>query len=576
MSAVARARTARPAGTAVDRPEIWISLLPEAEVLAEAETIDARVAAGEHLPLAGLLAAVKDNIAVRGVRTTAGCPGFGSVAEADAPAVARLRAAGAVVVGTTNLDQFATGLVGTRSPYGAVRDSRRPDRIAGGSSSGSAVAVALGLVDIALGTDTAGSGRVPAALQGIVGIKPTIGVVPTAGVIPACRSWDCVSVFARDLPTAEVAMGVLAGGARPWPADTPLAVPPAPRVAVPHGLPGLAPPWAEAFAEAVERLRAGGAEPVPIDLAPFLEAGRLLYDGGLVAERHAAVGGFVDAHPDTVDPVVGAIIRAAGTVSASRYVTDIARLAELRTAALAALDGIDALLVPTVTEHPTIAEVAADPVAVNSRLGLYPNFCNLLDLCAVAVPAGTAGESQFGVTVLGRPFADALVADIAGRVTVAPAPPPSRGENLPAPLVPGRPWPVTAGAGAVSLVVVGAHRRGQPLAHQLERHGARWAGLVRTAPAYRLFALDTTPAKPGLVRSADGAQIVGERWLISPAALGTFLAHLPPPMLLGPVELADGTWSVGFGCDAEAASSGRDVTAAGDWLVAVAAGSAVS
>lgn len=580
MSAVRRVRSALRAIAAAGRPEIWITLLPGAAVLAEAEAVDARVVredAGEQLPLAGLVAAVKDNVAVRGVRTTAACPGFGSVADVDAPAVARLRAAGAVVLGTTNLDQFATGLVGTRSPYGAVRDARRPDRVSGGSSSGSAVAVALGLVDIAVGTDTAGSGRVPAAFQGIVGIKPTLGVVPTGGVVPACRSWDCVTILARDLPTAELAMGVMAGGARPWPADMPLAAPPAPRVAVPRALPGLEPAWVTAFADAVERLRADGAEIVPIDLSPFLDAARLLYDGGLVAERHAAVGAFVDARAAepgdaALDPTVAGIIRAAGQVSATRYVTDLARLAELRTTAFAALRGLDALLVPTAPEHPTIAEVAVEPVAVNSRLGTYTNFCNMFDLCAVAVPAGTAGGAQFGVTVLGRAFADALVADIAGRVTVAPEPPRLRAGDLPAPRAGFRPWPVTAGAVAVPLVVLGAHRRGQPLAHELEGRGARWDGVVRTAPAYRLVALDTMPAKPGLVRSAGGAQIVGERWLISPAGLGAVLADLPPPMLLGPVELADGTWSVGFGCDAQAAADGRDMTAIGDWLVAVAAG----
>ena len=565
-AAVARARAALRAVAAVDRPEIWISLRSEVDVLADAEAVDAKVAAGADLPLAGLVVAVKDNIAVRGIRTTAGCPSYGTVAGQDAPVVARLRDAGAVVLGTTNLDQFATGLVGTRSPYGAVRDARRPDRVSGGSSSGSAVAVALGLVDIALGTDTAGSGRVPAAFQGIVGIKPTVGVVPTDGVVPACRSWDCVTVFARDLPTAEVAAGVLVGGARQWPADTVLAAPPTPRVAVPRELPGLAQDWTAAFTAAVQRLRDGGAEVVPIDLDPFLAASRLLYDGALVAERHAAVGAFVDAHPDAVDPVVGAIIRAAGTLPASRYVADTARLAALRVKALGVLDGCDALLVPTAPEHPTMAEVAADPVRVNSRLGTYTNFCNLLDLCAVAVPAGRAGEAQFGVTVMGRAFADALVADVARRVHVPGSPPPLRADGLPTLPEPAAPWPVAAGAGAVSLVVVGAHRRGQPLAPELERRGARWLGTVRTAPAYRMVALDTAPPKPGLLRSDTGASIVGERWLVPPAALGALLAELPPPMMLGPVELEDGTWSVGFGCDAAAGAVARDVTAVGDWL----------
>ncbi|MGH8922255.1 MAG: allophanate hydrolase-related protein, partial [Actinomycetes bacterium] len=235
--------------------------------------------------------------------------------------------------------------------------------------------------------------------------------------------------------------------------------------------------------------------------------------------------------------------------------------------AMAALDGLDGLLLPTVTEHPTIAEVAADPVGVNARLGTYTNFCNLFDLSAVAVPAGTVGDAQFGVTVLGRPFADAVVADIARRIMIPATPPPLRVDGLAGPVTTASPWAVTAGAVAVPFVVVGAHRRGQPLATELERRGARWDGVVRTAPTYRLIALDTVPRKPGLIRSPDGAPIVGERWLISPAGLGALLADLPPPMLLGPVELIDGTWNVGFGCAADV--TGRDITATGDWLVAL-------
>ncbi|HKG48984.1 MAG TPA: amidase family protein, partial [Actinomycetales bacterium] len=398
------------------------------------------------------------------------------------------------------------------------------------------------------------------------------GVVPVDGVVPACRSWDCVTVFARDLPTAEVAMGIMAGSARAWPSDAPLGAPGAPRVAVPRDLPGLAPGWAEAFARVVDRMDADGIQVVPVDLGPFLEAARLLYDGGLVAERHAAVGEFVDAHRDAVDPVVGGIIGAAGTVPASRYVRDSARLESLRAVALASLDGIDALVVPTAPEHPTLAEVGADPVGVNSRMGTYTNFCNLFDLCAVAVPAGSVDDgSQFGVTVLGRPFADALVADVARRVLVPAAPPPLFATGVARPLSPRVPWPVAAGAPAVPLVVVGAHRRGQPLVHELERRGAVCAGQVRTAPSYRLFRLDTAPPKPGLVRAPDGVSIVGERWLLSEAALGSFLAELPAPMQLGAVELDDGSWSAGFSCDAVAVATGRDISEYGDWLLALAA-----
>lgn len=566
MSAVARVRAAYAAIEASARPEIWITLRPLADALADADRVDA---SDESLPLAGLVAAVKNNIDIAGVATTAACPGYGDgPAAADATVVARLRAAGAVIIGATNLDQFATGLVGTRSPHGAVRDARRPEYISGGSSSGSAVAVALGLVDIALGTDTAGSGRVPAALQGIVGIKPTLGVVPTDGVVPACRSYDCVTVFARDIDTADTAMGVLAGGARPFPADASLGLPPAARVAVPRALPGLSPEWARAFRAAADRLAANDIEIVEIDLDPFLEAARLLYDGGLVAERHEAVGAFVDAHrgDPELDPTVAGIIAAAGAVPATRLLADRVRLAQLTATATASLGDCQALLIPTTTGHPTIAEVEADPVGVNSRMGTFTNFCNLMDLCAVAVPSGTDAQgNQFGVSVLARAGADALALDLA-RLVALPVP----GVALPGAAsvpAPATPWPARAGLDTVSLLVVGAHLRGQPLAWQLDDRGARWCGPVRTAPQYRLARLDTDPPKPGLARvgPGDGAAVYGELWLIGTAMLGDFLAALPAPMSLGRATLEDGTEVVGFGCTAEAWDAGQDITHHGDW-----------
>ncbi|MFP5368000.1 MAG: amidase family protein, partial [Actinomycetes bacterium] len=294
--ATKRVKAALAALKTVDRPEIWITLRGADDLLAEAAAIDQAAAAGARLPLAGLLLAVKNNVDVAGIPTTAACPGFAYLPEEDAEAVARLRAAGALVLGATNLDQFATGLVGTRSPHGAVRDSRRPDHISGGSSSGSAVAVALGLVDIAIGTDTAGSGRIPAGLQGIVGIKPTLHVVSTVGVVPACRSWDAVTIFARALSTAELAMGVMAGGARSWPADIRLAAPEKPRVAYPAALPALPEAWAAEFQRNVARLRETGVEVEAIAFDSFLEAARLLYDGALVAERYAAVCHFLEKY----------------------------------------------------------------------------------------------------------------------------------------------------------------------------------------------------------------------------------------------------------------------------------------
>jgi allophanate hydrolase len=518
-------------------------------------------------PLAGLRLAVKDNVDVAGLPTTAGCPDFAYLPERDADAVAALRAGGAVVVGKTNLDQFATGLVGMRSPYGAVPDCRRREFVSGGSSSGSAVAVARGAADIAIGTDTAGSGRVPAAFQGIVGIKPTVGVIATGGVVPACRSYDCVTIFARSLRLADRAMGVMAAGApdRAWPDAVRLACPPEPVVAVFDSLPELDPSWRIAFDRAVSGLREQGVRIVTVDPEPFLAAARLLYGGALVAERYAAVGEFVDAHPGAVDPTVGSIIRAARDLPAHRLVADLAALERLRTTAMASLTGADALLAPTAPMQPTIAEVAADPIGVNSRVGTYTNFCNLFDLCAVAVPAGTAGPAQFGVTVFARAFEDAVALDVAARIPNGAKGSPGLLDSV---------WPLRV-APVHELVVFGAHLRGQPLAHQLTDLGARWAGPVRTAPRYRLGTLDTTPAKPAVTRRPDGERgvsVTGERWLLSPAALGRFLTQLPPPLQLGAVELADGTWHTAFGCDGAAAAVAKDISEYGGWKAALAAG----
>ncbi|KLI06237.1 allophanate hydrolase [Mycolicibacterium conceptionense] len=538
------------------RDEVFIHLRSRAEV-----EDDYRTALAGDGPLAGLVLAVKDNVDVAGIPTTAACPEFSYIPDADAPAVSALKAAGAVVIGKTNLDQFATGLVGVRSPYGAVRDSRRPDHISGGSSSGSAVAVALGFADIAIGTDTAGSGRVPAGLQGIVGIKPTIGLVSTEGVVPACASYDCVTIFAADLSTAQSAIAVMSAGApqRNWPSDVALAAPPTPRIAVPDTLQGLDDDWRAAFDAAVRQAKAAGFDMVPIAMDDFFAAAGLLYNGALVAERWDAVGEFVSAAaPDTkLDPTVAAIVAAAGAYSATDLLRDRRRVEELSRTALAQLAGCHALMVPTAPEHPRIDDVAASPVAVNSRMGRYTNFCNLFDMCAIAVPAGTVSDgAQFGITLLAPGFHDGVIADLAARFLDVPS---------------AESWAESGGAPVTELAVFGAHLRGQPLEHQLTGRGARWAGPITTAPHYRLYALDTVPPKPGLTRvDTGGAPIVGERWLLSPAALGEFLAELPAPMMLGKVELDDGRWITGFGCDHTAPAQGRDITEYGGWLAAMA------
>ena len=532
----------------VERPEIWISLRPEADALAEAADVERRLAAGERLPLAGRVAAVKDNIDVAGLPTTAGAASYAYEPAADSTVVARLRAAGAIVLGKTNLDQFATGLVGTRSPYGAVRNAWDETRISGGSSSGSAVAVALGIVDVSLGTDTAGSGRVPAALNGIVGVKPTKGLIPTTGVVPACRTQDCVTVFARDLALARSTVEQLTGpdgidplarpdtGGAPWGPGSRLAVP------TPQHLEGLADGWAEAFAAVVDGLRRAGVEIVEVDIAPLLEAAALLYGGAFVAERTAAVGDHIAKHPDLVggdlDPTVAGIVLSGATATAADYFRDLEHLERLGIAGRAALGDTAALLTPTTTWHPTFADVAADPVGANSRMGRYTNFANLLDMSSLAVPAGTAGGLPFGVMLTGPAFDDRLLATVADLIA----------------------------APGVDVLVVGAHLSGQSLNHQLVSAGGSYVQDVRTAPTYRLLALDTVPPKPGLVRTTEaGASIAGEVWRLPAAGFGTFVDSLPAPMAIGTVELDDGRAVTGFVCEPYATVGARDITTFGGW-----------
>lgn len=534
MSVLERVRAAYDRIARVDRPEIWIDLRPEADLLADAERLDARRAAGEALPLYGKLAAVKGNIDVAGLPTTAGCPDYAYRPAEDAPVVARLRAAGALILGTTNLDQFATGLVGTRSPHGAVRNAVDPAYVSGGSSSGSAVAVALGIADLALGTDTAGSGRVPAAFNGIVGLKPTRGLLSTVGVVPACRSIDCVTVFARTVDEAEAAFVCLSR-----PLELPVVHRPR-RIGVPDVaiLGPLADGWAAAFADAAEAFGAAGAELVEVDVTAFLTAARLLYEGAFVAERYSAVGEFIDANPDAVDPTVRRIITASRDVPAHRLFTDLATLEGLEEETAAVLSTVDCILLPTTTEHPTIAEVRADPLGVNARLGRFTNSTNLLGLSSLAVPAGDVGGLPFGVMLVGPAFADRTLADIAR-------------------LVPRR----------IRIAVVGAHLRGQPLNHELTSRGGRFVSAGPTAAEYRLYALDTTPPKPGLVRVAAGGEPVeAEVWDLPVAGFGEFVAGVPAPLAIGTVRLADGDEVAGFVCEPVAVEGAEDITGFGGWL----------
>lgn len=402
-----------------DRPEVWIHLRPIEDLLAEAESIQAALDAGADLPLAGQIFAAKGNIAIQGYATTAACPSFGSVESEDSTIVALLKAAGAILMGATNLDQFATGLVGVRSPYGAVRHAFLPERISGGSSSGSAVSVALEIVDFSLGTDTAGSGRVPAAFHGLFGVKPSRGLFSNTGVVPACKSLDCVTVFARDLDLAEVVFDVAAKYddkdvfSRVLPTN--LSDAPAGRIGVPLAgqLGELAPGWQEAFDATVEALGVEGFELVPVDIAPLLEVAQMLYDGAFVAERYTAVGAFIDANRDKVDQTVGSIIASARDIPAHKLYADFELLAAKRKISDAIFADIDALILPTTTYHPTLQNLVDEPIAANSRLGRFTNFANLLDLAALAAPAGRVGPEWFGVQLVGAAFSDRKLATLA-------------------------------------------------------------------------------------------------------------------------------------------------------------------
>ena len=564
-----------------ERP-IWIHLLQRTEADMQLAAARARKAEGADLPLFGIPFAVKDNIDVAGLPTTAGCPDFAFRPERSATVVQRLIDAGAILIGKTNLDQFATGLVGTRSPYGACSSVFDERYVSGGSSSGSGVAVGAGLVSFALGTDTAGSGRVPAAFNNIVGLKPTKGLVSTSGVLPACRTQDVVSIFAG---TAGDALAVLrvAGAydatdaySRKAPPATvqPATWPPGFRFGVPRdGLEFFGDEAAAAlFAASVERLEALGGTRVEVDFTPFRDAARLLYSGPWVAERLAAIRAFAEARPESIDPVVRGIVLGAETLSAVDAFDGLYKLAELTRRAEAEWAAMDVLLLPTTGTTYTIEELRADPVRLNSNLGYYTNFVNLMDLSAIAVPAGFREDSlrlgglPFGVTLIGRAFADGALAALADRfhraqaLSIGATGQMPKGPALDA--APDAPAP-----GTVRLAVVGAHLTGQPLNHQLTGRQARLVRTARTAQGYRLYALaGTIPAKPGLVRDPAGAGgIELEVWELAEAAFGSFVAEVPPPMAIGTVTLEDGTTVKGFLCEPIALNGAEDITGFGGW-----------
>lgn len=530
-------------------------------------------------PLAGLRFAVKDNIDVAGVPTTAACPDFAYHPSQDATVVRRLRDAGAQVLGKTNLDQFACGLNGTRSPYGAVPNAFRAEYISGGSSSGSAVVVATGEADFALGTDTAGSGRVPAGLNNIVGLKPSRGLVSARGVVPAAQSVDCVSIFAG---TVALAAQVLAQAMAHDPEDPysrrlQMAHRPYPRrfrFGVPDRLQFCGDELARAvFDRAVQQVRELGGHPVSIPFGPLAEAASLLYDSALVAERYEGIRSFFDGRADAVVEPVRSIIAASCGYSAADYCEALTRLRKLGQHAEAMWDRIDVLVVPTAPTAFTIAQMEADPVALNRQLGTYTNFVNLLDYAALAVPAGMRADGlPAGITFVGRCGSDWQLAELGQRfhhatgLTLG-----ATGRPLPAPqAIPGL---ATQAPDTVQVAVVGAHLSGMPLNGQLTERGARLLRAAETVADYRLYALPgTTPPKPGLVRVApgEGAAIAVEVWEMPLQAYGSFVALVPPPLGIGTLDLADGARVQGFVCEAQASEGARDISHFRGWRAYIA------
>lgn len=554
-------------------PAIFISLRDEAAAIAEAEALTTKDAAS--LPLFGIPVAVKDNIDVAGLPTTAACPAFSYIPARDATAVARLRAAGAIIVGKTNLDQFATGLVGLRSPYGIPTNAIDAALVPGGSSSGSAVAVAAGLVPLSLGTDTAGSGRVPAMLNNIVGLKPSLGMVSTAGVVPACRTLDCISVFALTVDDAAAGLDVIAGydDADPFSRNIPLS----PRGGLPASL-RLGVPregqlqffgdktFERSYRDAVDRFVRLGATLVEFDLEPFYEAARLLYEGPWVAERYLVIRDLLANNPDAVHPVTRKITEAGATKSAADTFASLYRLQALRRTAAHCFATFDAMLLPTAPTAYKVAEVLLDPIGLNSRLGTYTNFVNLLDLCGLALPSAfTETGIPFGVTLLAPSGRDAQLASI-GRLFHADTKLALGALQRPQP-------PLTtvaaeAGPGEIALVVVGAHLSGMVLNRELQALDARLVRATTTAPDYKLYALSgTVPPKPGMLRVAEGqgSAIAVEVWALSAPAFGQFVGAIPSPLSIGSITLADGTVAKGFLVEPIATEGARDISHYGGW-----------
>ena len=547
-------------------PALFIAVRPKSEALTIAERVQASGSEGKSLY--GVPFVVKDNIDVAGLPTTAACPAFAYRPAKSAFVVERLERAGAIVIGKTNLDQFATGLVGVRSPYGVPRNALRPDLIPGGSSSGSATAVGAGIVPFSLGTDTAGSGRVPAALNGIVGLKPSHGALSTSGVVPACRTLDTVSVFARNVGDAFAVFQTACAFddedayCRPFPQTALSAFPSGIRL----GVPRLDQRQffddakaADAFARDIEIAESLGARIVAFDFEPFAEVARLLYEGPWVAERYAATKPLIENNPEALHPVTRSIIESARKFDAVAAFEAFYRLADRKQKTNRVWLEFDAMLVPTAPRLYTVAEVEADPARLNSRLGTYTNFVNLLDLCAIAVPSSLRIDRlPSSVTLIAPSGADGLIAGIAAAIE----------DHSSASASPWRQAAPRIPNDRIEIAVVGAHLSGLPLNRELVELGAAFSREVETTADYRLFALTgSNPAKPGLLRVGDGegAAIKAEAWTLDRAAFGAFVAKIPPPLGIGAIRLKDGSSVKGFLVEAEAIKTAEDISRFGGW-----------
>ncbi|HTW72821.1 MAG TPA: allophanate hydrolase [Acetobacteraceae bacterium] len=559
MTPLAYAEAALAADHAHADPAIWITRLPDEAVLAQARKLEDEGPRGR--PLWGVPFAVKDNVDVVGLPTTAACPAFAYTAQASAPAVQRLLDGGALLVGKTNLDQFAAGLVGTRTPYGVPRNLFDPLRVPGGSSSGSACAVAAGIVRFAIGTDTAGSGRVPAAFGNIVGLKPTLGSVPTSGVVPACRSVDTVSVFGRSVDETLAVLRVMAGDdpddpysrAAPFPHLRRADAPPFGRVAMADVA-----EFCEAQTQARYQAAAQHLQAETVDIALFLEIARLLYDGPWVAERTAVLRGVVEERPDILYPATRQILQSGFNRRSVDAFDAFHRLAEAKRAARHLFRRYDALLLPTAPICPLLAAVQADPIGLNKHLGTFTNFVNLCDLAGYAVPAGFGTDGlPVGVMLLGPAWSEGRLAGLADQVhrafatTVG-----ATGQALPSPAA-----AEPVGPEETALFCIGAHMSGLPQNHQIIALGGRFVCAARTQAAYRLYALAN---RPGMVRAADGAAVEGEIWALPTAAIGVLLGQVPPPLGFGTVALEGGP-CLGFLAEAGGVSDAADITRFRGW-----------